>query len=74
MITYQRFMIGARLKKSKFQSHSDADHEHCTMCGHKFSLGPNDLHEGYVTQDGAHWICPECLREFSDEYGWSAEN
>lgn len=74
MITYQRFMIGTRLKKSIYPASPIDDHEHCTMCGAKFSAHQGDIHEGYVTLDGQHWICSECLNDYSEEYGWIVEN
>ncbi len=74
MITYQRFMVNAKLKKSTFLPCDENDHEHCTMCGVKFSKAQNDMHEGYVTLDGQHWVCPECLNDYAKEYSWTLEN
>jgi transposase-like protein len=28
------------------------------------------LTEGYVTEDGSRWICPECFRDLQEEMGW----
>ena len=71
MITYQRFMINVKLKKSVFSPSAESDHEHCTMCGAKFSANPNDLQEGYVTLDGQHWVCSDCLNDYKKEYQWT---
>lgn len=73
MITYQRFMINAHLKRSIFQTSLDNDHEHCTMCGAKFSSQNSDLHEGYVTLDDRNWVCEECINDYKDKYNWTIE-
>jgi hypothetical protein len=31
---------------------------------------PEVLREGYATEDGEHWICPECVAKFRDEFEW----
>lgn len=46
------------------------DHDHCEFCGTKLSAGEGDLHEGYVTQDGYHWVCENCFEDFRDEFEW----
>ncbi len=46
------------------------DHDHCEFCGRKFSNSPNDLGEGYSTNDGYHWICQTCFEDFKSEFGW----
>lgn len=74
MITYQSFMLGTRLRRSSFPANTCTDHEHCTMCGAKFSAEPKDLQEGYVDVEGNHWVCFECMRDYKDEYGWSVES
>lgn len=74
MIIYQRFMLGVHLKRSTYPISPYDDHEHCTMCGAKFSKHPDEIHEGYVTTDGQYWICDECLNEYKKEYGWVIEN
>ena len=37
MVDYQQFMFGAHLKRSAYPVSPLDDHEHCTMCGAKFS-------------------------------------
>ena len=46
---YQGFMLNKELKKSRFIPSVENDHEHCTMCGAKFSANHDDIQEGYVT-------------------------
>ena len=71
MVMYQHFMLGASLKRDVFSAHNGNDNEHCTMCGAKFSENPDDLHEGYVTLNGEHWICAECMHDYQKEYRWT---
>ena len=68
---YQGFLLGARFRRSVFSAHGGSDHEHCAMCGAKFSERPGDLREGYVTLNGEHWVCAECLRDYGQEYKWT---
>ena len=74
MVDYQQFMFGAHLKRSAYPVSPLDDHEHCTMCGAKFSENLDGIHEGYVTTDGQHWVCNECLNDYKKEYGWVVEN
>ncbi len=38
---------------------------------------PETLTEGWTTTDdhphgaGYHWVCPRCVEDFAEEYGWS---
>ncbi len=68
---YQGFLIGQRLRKVAFTPSENMDHEHCNMCGAKFSSAPDDLHEGYATEDGVNWVCPACELQYKDEYAWT---
>ena len=74
MRLYQAFMLNAALRPSPFTPTPANDHEHCVMCGIKFSAHPDDLHSGYVTLDNRHWVCPECLTEYKTEYRWTVAN
>lgn len=71
MRLYQSFMRNATLRSDSFTPTKDCDHEHCVMCGAKFSASPCDLHHGYVTLDNQHWLCPACLNDFRTEYRWT---
>ena len=33
-----------------------------------------DLHMGFATFDGAHWVCPEYLNAYRDEYRWTVQD
>ena len=74
MIPYQAFMKNAALRKNVFRPNGENDHEHCVMCGAKVSLRDGDLHTGFATFDGAHWVCPECLNAYRDEYRWTVQD
>lgn len=59
----------------RFQKHTaprqDWDHDHWEGCWAKFmeSGSPEELGEGYVTEDN-RWICVECFRDLHEEMGW----
>ena len=71
MHTYQGFMIGKTLYRRNFLPVPESDHEHCTMCGAKFSADSADLQTGFADADNVHWICTECFEEYKNEYGWT---
>lgn len=73
MTVYQPFMMNVRLKRGEFAATADNDHEHCVMCGAKFSEKTEEMHCGYVTVDGRHWVCEECLCEYRAAYDWTVE-
>lgn len=68
---YQEFLVGRRLIFCKFTPDGESEHEHCNMCGAKFSINPGDLHIGYRTDDSIGWVCPECYDYYKDEYDWT---
>ena len=71
MLKYQHYMIGQKLKPSRFEPTESKDHEHCVMCGAIFSSYDGDLRDGLVTLDGINWVCLKCYEYYKDEYGWS---
>lgn len=69
------FLTGKRLIYKRFTATPDSDHEHCNLCGAKFSeRGVRDLSHGYATPDDIAWICSECFMYYHDRYGWKADN
>lgn len=44
------------------------EHDHCEFCGDKLSLDPGDLHVGWETRGGYHWICEACFQDFRTEF------
>ena len=65
----ERYLVGAELEFRPFDG-SLRDHDHCEFCGEKFSPGEGDLHRGWCTPDGYHWVCEECFRDFRERFGW----
>jgi len=64
------YLTNARVVLKKFEVvRPDWDHEHCCFCWDKFSEYDGDLHEGYCTLDGKHWICKECFNDFKEMFG-----
>ena len=67
----EEFLRGQALYHRVWTTSPQSDHSHCIFCWAKFSAFAGTLHEGYVTQDGRHWICPECFRDFQAMFGWT---
>ena len=67
----QRFLGGRELTLRDYCPHRAGwDHDHCEFCGAKFSLAEGDLHHGYVTVDGYHWVGEACFADFQEEMRW----
>jgi hypothetical protein len=69
------FLHGVPLVHRKYrhnQKNPKWDHDHCEFCGVTFSLmdTPEDLKEGYATEDDYRWVCPKCFEDFRDEFKW----
>ncbi len=47
------------------------EHEHCEFCWARFSALPEDLHGGYYEPQSESWLCPDCVEQFSDLFGWT---
>lgn len=73
MYKYQGFLVGAKLTYRQFIPTKAKDHEHCNMCGAKFSDNVNDLRFGYATDDDTGWVCPACFAYYKDEYEWKED-
>ncbi len=71
------YLAGAVLYLRKYKAPSkEWDHDHCVFCWATFreqSDGGRFLTEGYATADGHWWICPTCLNDFRDQFGWLIE-
>ena len=67
----EEFLRGQALCHRAWAGSPQLDHSHCAFCWAKFSALDGTLHEGYVTQDGRHWICPECFRDFQAMFEWT---
>ncbi|MGI5929943.1 hypothetical protein [Pseudoflavonifractor sp.] len=66
------YLSGKTLYHRKWNARSSKwDHKHCIFCWEKFSAIDGTLHEGYATEDGYYWICPDCFRDFKAMFGWT---
>lgn len=70
MISYQKFMLHQALRRRAFVGTPENDHEHCVMCGFKFTA----CMTGCATLDGRHWVCEDCVSDFRSEYDWTFED
>ncbi len=68
----ERFLKGRHLVLKSYRSRPGWDHDHCEYCSQKFAENGGGLREGYVTDDGLHWICRGCFEDFVDEMGWTS--
>ena len=69
----EKYLKGVTLYLKKYIKCCNTwDHDHCEFCWAKFSLedSPDDLDEGYATQDNYHWICKRCFGDFKDIFQW----
>jgi hypothetical protein len=56
----EKYLQGrAWLRRKYVRPRADWDHDHCEFCWAKFMEAPATeiLDEGYVTEDGARWVC-----------------
>jgi hypothetical protein len=73
-IQFARHTRGATVRLAKYsRPRASSDYDRCEACFVKFmetAAAPGVLTEGYVTQDGRHWICGQCFRDLKDAMGW----
>ncbi|QDT23654.1 hypothetical protein HG66A1_54760 [Gimesia chilikensis] len=70
----EKYLDGAVLElREYFPPSAEWEHDHCEFCWSKFcrSNEAECLHEGYVTEDGKHWICSNCFKDFQDRFHFS---
>jgi hypothetical protein len=67
----ENYLKGKVLTLQRYRPFRDGwDHDHCEFCGTKFSVAAGDLNQGYSADNGYQWICPNCFRDFKDEFEW----
>ena len=67
----ERFLKGVELRRATYAPYREGwEHDHCEFCGRKFSTRASDIHDGYVTNDGYHWICESCYNDFRESFDW----
>lgn len=69
----ERYLKGVTLEFKKYSKYREGwEHDHCEFCQMKFvETGSDTLHEGYVTKDNYHWICPQCFNDFRNLFKWN---
>lgn len=73
LVGQERYLTGARLRWARYQQPKPHwDHDHCAFCMQKIMEGnhPDTIQEAYVTEDGRHWVCPVCVGDFRQRFGW----
>jgi hypothetical protein len=80
----EKYLSGVRLVWKQYREWSPShEHDHCSFCWAKF-MDRDDvtdvLREGYAAQgagpqgqDDYHWVCANCVRDFSDRFRWTVE-
>lgn len=66
-------LLGKTFYWRKYKAYNDTwEHDHCAFCWGKFAEGncPEELHEGYTTEDKYHWVCQECFKDFKEMFRW----
>ena len=71
MYKYQAFLIGKQFIYKVFIPNEIGDHEHCNMCGDKFTGFDNPPKRGYGAVDGTGWVCKDCFDEYKEKYQWT---
>lgn len=67
-----KYLKGKTLIFQSYRIYRDGwDHDHCEFCSAKFSMLPDDLTEGYSTDDCYHWVCKACFEDFKGEFEWT---
>lgn len=70
----EQYLKGAVLHRVGYTPSSpEWEHDHCEFCWQKLSLAEADVHEGYATKDGCHWICAGCYEDFRTQFGWTLD-
>ena len=64
-----KYLDNVALKYKHFYT-AIREHDHCEFCFAKFSDNQDDLHDGYCTLDGYHWICDNCYNDFKKIFNW----
>ncbi|NRD79862.1 hypothetical protein HPT25_27755 [Bacillus sp. BRMEA1] len=70
----EKYLLGKTFYWREYNQYSDNwKHDHCAFCLDKFSegSGPEDLHEGYTTEDNYHWVCNQCFEDFREKFHWT---
>ncbi len=63
-------------RRQYFLWRPDWDHDHCEFCWKSFELPgaperPNQVTEGWTTDDEYSWICDGCFNDFEMRFSWN---
>jgi hypothetical protein len=76
----EQYLLGKTLRRAQWSTNKETwDHDHCAFCWEKFTTqssenAPNVELSGYVTEDGRHWICGDCFRDFREQFRWQVSD
>ncbi|MGN6609340.1 MAG: hypothetical protein ACTHMS_20300 [Jatrophihabitans sp.] len=68
----ERYLAGRTFQLRAWWPYREGwDHDHCDFCQRQISspLATDDdeaVVEGYVTEDGYHWVCEHCFTDFQE--------
>ena len=62
-------------RRRYFLWREDWDHDHCEFCWKTLlipgaPLQPDEVTEGWTTDDEYSWICDACFKDFHERFGW----
>jgi hypothetical protein len=74
----EHYLQGKSVRLQRFKIRKETpewDHEHCDFCWQKIVDDPSKyprpeelIVDAYVTEDGRHWICPQCFSDFHERF------
>jgi hypothetical protein len=73
LLNQESYLRGVRLQRKRYRAYSESwEHDHCSFCWATFSEldEPDELHEGYATEDDYYWICDTCYEDFKGRFQW----
>lgn len=68
LVNQEKYLMKAHFVYTTFEPRGVHDHVHCAFCWEK--IGVDGIREGYCTDDGWHWVCPQCFQDFKDQFQW----
>ena len=74
----EEYLTGRSFRHARFAPQpGGSDHAHCEFCWHKFMQHPEGVPHcsarGWLTLDGAYWVCEECFADLKEAFGWTAQ-
>ncbi len=71
----EEYLYGVTLRHLEYRPRSENwAHEHCEFCWARISADiPEDFHIAYATEDLDNWICPDCVKDLKELFGWTIQ-